>query len=103
MRLFEMIKKEEIIDVLIQHGVSCIESERLTDNKDNFDLAIKDIQDKTIAEFSTIELSHKAIDLVLDKWKEEQNLTTELGLSRYSISNRNIEELRKRLKEKSLI
>ena len=36
-----MIKKKEIISVLLDYGISPIEIERVTDNKENFELAIQ--------------------------------------------------------------
>jgi len=41
-----MIKKYEIISVLIDYGMSIIESDSATDDKENFRLAIEDIVEK---------------------------------------------------------
>ena len=45
-----MLKKKEIIEVLIDYGLSIIECESVTDNKKNFELAIQDIIEKAINE-----------------------------------------------------
>ncbi len=41
-----MIKKHEIISVLIDYGMSIIESDSSTDDRENFRLAIEDIVEK---------------------------------------------------------
>lgn len=40
-----MITKKEIIEVLLDYGLSPIESERVTDNKENFSLAIQGLME----------------------------------------------------------
>ncbi len=41
-----MLKKREIIAVLVDYGLSVIESDRVTDNKRNFELAVQDVIEK---------------------------------------------------------
>ena len=97
-----MLKKEEIINVLIDNGGSLIESERLTDNKKNFELAIQDICEKTLSDYSTIELSHRAIEEVINEWTKEQDKPESdiFGVPKIIIGKRQIQDLIKRLKEK---
>ena len=40
-----MISKKEIIDVLVEQGLSIIESKHVTDTKDCFRLAVEDVID----------------------------------------------------------
>ena len=46
-----MIKRESIIGVLIDFGLSVIECERALENKENFRLTIRDIIDQHIREY----------------------------------------------------
>lgn len=50
-----MLKKKEIIEVLVDYGLSIIESDRVTDNKKNFELAIKDIIEKSQSDLNFFE------------------------------------------------
>lgn len=43
-----MITKKEIIDVLVEQGLSIIESNRILDTKEDFRLAVQDVIDKAI-------------------------------------------------------
>ncbi len=97
-----MLKKNEIIEVLIDHGVSLIESERLLDDKETFDLAIKDIEEKTLSSFSTVELSHRAINEEIDKWEKYQDVpyNDNFGVPKIIIGKRQINDLKKRLKDR---
>lgn len=97
-----MLKKREIIDVLVDQGVSIIESDSITDNKENFKFAVEDILDKSLADYSTIELSHRAIELIVSAWVKEQDRPSEdmFGVSKIIIGKRQIVDLIKRLKEK---
>ncbi len=45
-----MIKKKVIIDVLVEYGLSIIESDRVLDSKKEFQLAIEDLLDKAVTE-----------------------------------------------------
>ncbi len=45
-----MIKKKEIISVLLEYGLSPIECERTTDSKENFSLAIQSIVENVRSE-----------------------------------------------------
>ena len=97
-----MLKKEEIISVLIDNGVSVLESEGLTDNKENFELAIQDIREKVLSDYSTIELSHRVIEEVVSEWVKEQDKPEPdmFGVPKIIIGDRQIQDLIKRLKEK---
>ena len=53
-----MIRKQEIIDVLIDNGMSIIECNSTTDNKKTFECAIVDIQEKAWWEGSARKVSH---------------------------------------------
>jgi hypothetical protein len=46
-----MIKKDEIIGILIDRGLSVIESNRTLDSRKNFRLAIIDIEEKAVKEY----------------------------------------------------
>lgn len=43
-----MIKKKDIIDVLVEQGLSVTESDRVLDTKNDFRLALQDVIDKAI-------------------------------------------------------
>lgn len=45
-----MIKKKDIIDVLVDYGLSVIEADRVLDSKKSFELAIEDLLDKAVSE-----------------------------------------------------
>ena len=46
----KMITKKEIISVLLDYGLSPIESERVTDSKENFELAIQGLIEQVRSE-----------------------------------------------------
>lgn len=98
-----MIKKQEIINILIDYGVSIIESDSLLDTKENFNNAIKDIQDKVLADYSLVELSHKAIVNIVLEWVKEQDKPEPdiLGVPKIIVGKRQIQDLIKKLKAKS--
>jgi hypothetical protein len=45
-----MIKKQEIINVLIDEGLSIIESDRTLDTVENFRLCVQDVEEKAVSE-----------------------------------------------------
>jgi len=45
-----MITKKEIISVLLDYGLSPIEADRVTDNKENFELAIQSLVEQVRSE-----------------------------------------------------
>lgn len=45
-----MIKKSEIVSVLIDYGLPPIEADRVTENKENFELGIQAVIDQILFE-----------------------------------------------------
>ena len=96
-----MIKKQDIIDTMVEEGLTIIESDRIVNSKKEFQEALQGLMEEKISDLPIEKLSLRQVEIILVNWT--RNLDCEkniFGVPQFQFGEKQLRELIKIFEEK---